>query len=311
MDNVKQKRLLDLPAHGVWSAALTPLTPDLSIDYAGLLNYANLLLKGGCHGIGLFGTTGEANSFALEERMRGLESLLKGGISPTSIMVGTGCCALPDTVTLTQHALNHGVHKILLLPPFYYKNVTDEGLFNSFSEIIDRTASSALALYLYHFPAMSQTPISIGLISKLREAFPKLIAGVKDSSGKIEHSLELASEFPDLSIFPGNETYLFAALEGGCAGVISATANANSQGIRDIFNGWLNGDTQTRNLQEHAFAIREVFGRHPLVPALKQYASWEFNDDSWLRLRPPLTNLSLSDLETLRTDLDALAVSPN
>ena len=311
MDNVKQKRLLDLPAHGVWSAALTPLTSDLSIDYAGLLGYANFLLKRGCHGIGLFGTTGEANSFALQERMNGLESLLNGGISPNCIMVGTGCCALPDTVALTQHAVAHGVHRILLLPPFYYKNVNDEGLFNSFAEIIERTASTTLELYLYHFPAMSQTPISVSLISKLRESFPKLIAGVKDSSGNLDHSLELASEFPDLSIFPGNEAYLLAALEGGCAGVISATANANSQGIRDVFNGWLNRNAQTVNLQEHAFAIREVFGRHPLVSALKQYASWQFSDDSWLRLRPPLTNLGLRNLETLRSDLAALSVSPN
>ena len=311
MDNVKQKRLLGLPAHGVWRAALTPLSSDLSIDCAGLLDYANFLLKRGCHGIGLFGTTVEANSFALKERMNGLESLLKGGISPNSIMVGTGCCAGPDTVALTQHALAHGVHRILLLPPFYYKKVSDEGLFNSFAEIIDRTASAKLELYLYHFPAMSQTPISIGLISKLREAFPNLIAGGKDSSGNLDHSLALASEFPDLAIFPGNETYLLAALEGGCAGVISPTANANSQGIRDIFNGWLNGNTQTMNLQEHAFAIREVFGRHPLVSALKQHASWQFRHDSWLRLRPPLTNLALPDLETLRSDLAALAVSPN
>jgi 4-hydroxy-tetrahydrodipicolinate synthase len=311
MKNNIQDHLDRLPAKGIWSAALTPLKADLSIDCAHLSRHAKFLLDNGCHGIGLFGTTGEANAFSVAERMTALESLLADGLSPNVLMIGTGCCAVTDTVTLTRHAIDHGVKKILALPPFYYKNVTDTGLFRNFEEIIDRTESDDLELYLYHFPAMSQTPITINLITMLCEHFPKTIAGVKDSSGDLEHSLELASQFPDIAIFPGNETHLLATLENGCAGCISATANANPLGIRKIFDNCLSENPSVRTLQEEAFAIREVFGRHPLVSALKQHAAWSTGDESWLRLRPPLMTLEEKATAMLRSDLDALAVSPS
>jgi len=310
MANILQEHLDQLPARGIWSAALTPLKADLSIDCAHLTQHAKFLLDKGCHGIGLFGTTGEANAFSAAERMTALESLLTDGLSPNILMIGTGCCAITDTAALTRHAIECGVTKILALPPFYYKNVTDDGLFRSFAEVIDRTASNDLELYLYHFPAMSQTPISANLIAMLCEHFPKTIAGVKDSSGDLEHSLALASRFPSLAIFPGNETYLFAALEKGCAGCISASANANPHGIRKIFDDCLTGGKSTHALQGDAFAIREVFDRHPLVSALKQHAAWSSGNDDWLRLRPPLMALEEKAVAILRSDLDALAVSP-
>mgnify|MGYP003327359654 CR=1 FL=1 len=225
-------------------------------------------------------------------------------------MIGTGCCAFTDTVALTRHAIEHGVKKILALPPFYYKNVTDEGLFRNFEEVINRTASDDLELYLYHFPAMSQTPISANLIDMLCERFPEVIAGVKDSSGDLEHSLELVSRFPDIAIFPGNETHLLATLEKGCAGCISATANANPNGIRKIFDDCLADGKSAHSLQDDAFAIREVFGRHPLISALKQHAAWSSGNDDWLRLRPPLIALQSNAAAMLRSDLDALAGSP-
>jgi 4-hydroxy-tetrahydrodipicolinate synthase len=306
-----QNHLNQLPARGVWSAALTPLKADLSIDCVHLAQHAKFLLNNGCHGIGLFGTTGEANAFSVAERMAALESLLTDGLSPNTLMIGTGCCALTDTVALTKHAIEHGVTKILALPPFYYKNVTDNGLFRSFEEVIDRTGSDDLQLYLYHFPSMSQTPISVNLIARLCEHFPKTIAGVKDSSGDLEHSLELASQFPNIAIFPGNETHLLATLERGCAGCISATANANPHGIRKIFDSCIIGDSTASALQEHAFAIREAFGRHPLVSALKQHAAWSTGDDAWLRLRPPLQSLDKKAIAMLRSDLNGLAVLPS
>ena len=144
----------------------------------------------------------------------------------------------------------------------------------------------------------------------LCENFPKTIAGVKDSSGDLDHSLKLASRFPDIAIFPGNETHLLATLEKGCAGCISATANANPYGIRKIFDSCLSGDTSAHALQDQAFAIREMFGRHPLVSALKQHAAWSTGDDTWLRLRPPLHPLDEGAAAILRSDLDALAVAP-
>jgi len=308
MKNAMKERLHKLSTNGVWSAILTPLTSDLSIDHGHLVQHAKYLLDQGCHGIGLFGTTGEANSFSLKERMYGLESLLKNGISPNYLMVGTGCCALPDTISLTRHAIENTVKTILLLPPIYYKNVTDDGLFRCFAEVIEKSGSNNIEVYLYHFPAMSQTPISIDLIDKLCKTFPNIIAGIKDSSGKLDHSLALASQFPDLAIFPGNEAYLLAALEQGCAGTITAMANANPRGIRKIFDGWLEEDPAVTSLQKNAFTIREVFSRHPLVSALKQNAAWMSNEDSWLRIRPPLTILDAKASSILRSDLKTLPV---
>tara|TARA_Y100001934_G_C12347545_1_gene773649 strand:- start:639 stop:1574 length:936 start_codon:yes stop_codon:yes gene_type:complete len=309
MKNDKNDKLLRLPSYGVWSAALTPLKADLSIDHEKLVTHGRFLLNEGCHGIGLFGTTGEANSFSVDERMNALEFLLQNGLSTESLMVGTGCCALSDTVKLTQHAIDHGITKILLLPPFYYKNVGDEGLFYAFIEVVNRLNYKKLELYLYHFPAMSQIPLSINLIAKLCSALPDIIAGVKDSSGNLDHSLKLASNFPNLSIFPGNETHLLETLDYGCAGVISATANANAKGIRQIFDSWLNGNAETPTLQEHALSVREAFGRHALVPALKEFSHWSSKNQSWLRMRPPLVPLTPEEIKTLHSDLSSLSLT--
>ncbi|MBO69137.1 MAG: dihydrodipicolinate synthase family protein, partial [Acidiferrobacteraceae bacterium] len=282
-------------ATGVWCASLTPLNSDLSIDLIHLIDHIQFLLDNGIHGIGLFGTTGEATSFSTSERMVTLEGLLRRGIPKDTLMVGTGCSALTDTTELTKHAIECGVTKVLTLPPFYYKNVSDSGLFESFSEIIDRTQSDLLELYLYHFPIMSQVPISVDLIAKLQKKFPNIIAGVKDSSGDLKHTLNLTDQFPDLAILPGNETHLLAALNHGATGCISATANANPQGIRSIFDGWINQENDIEPLQARALAIRNAFGKHQLVSALKQFASWSTRDDSWLRFRPPLRELEPSE----------------
>ena len=295
--------LAQVPTSGVWCAALTPLEADLSIDHVRLIEYARFLLDNGCHGIGLFGTTGEANSFSVTERMSALEVLLRDGLSPSTLMVGTGCCASTDTVSLTRHAIDHGVKKILMLPPFYYKNASDHGLFRSYAHVINGITQDDFELYLYHFPAQSQTPISAQLITQLCEEFPGIIAGVKDSSSDLEHTLKIAAQFPKISIFPGNETHLFETLENGCAGCISGITNANPQITRKIFDSCLGDELSAETLREHAMAIRAAFGRHPLIAALKQYAAWSSSDDAWLRLRPPLTPLDGNAAAALRADL--------
>jgi len=308
-ENIKH-HLAQLPSSGVWCAALTPLQADLSIDNVRLIEYARFLLDNGCHGIGLFGTTGEANSFSVTERMLALESLLGDGLSPSALMVGTGCCSSTDTVSLTRHAIELGVKKILMLPPFYYKKVSDQGLFCSYAHVINRIARDDWELYLYHFPAQSQTPISAKLITQLCEEFPGTIAGIKDSSSDLEHTLSIAAQFPKISIFPGNETHLLEALENGCAGCISGITNSNPQVTRELFDSCLEDDSSAETLQEHAMAIRAAFGRHPLIAGLKQYAAWSSSDDAWLRLRPPLTRLDDNAAATLRSDLLSLGMLP-
>ena len=227
-----------LPAHGVWSPVLVPLLPDLSIDSERFFAHAQWLLAQGCHGLALFGTTSEANSFSVSERKALVEWVIEGGIPPERLMVGTGCCALTDSVELTRHALDAGCRRVLMLPPFYYKGMSDEGLFRSFAEVIERVGDPALEIFLYHFPRLSGVPVTEGLIALLDGEFPEIIAGVKDSSGDWSNTRMMLNRFPHLAIFPGSEIFLLDGLRTGGAGCITATSNVNAAGARAVFDAW-------------------------------------------------------------------------
>ena len=200
---------------GVWCPVLTPLDGDLRPDPARFVAHARWLLEEGCHGLVVFGTTGEANSFSVEERSDLLETALGAGLPRERILVGTGCCALTDSVRLTRHALALGVAGVLMLPPFYYKDCPDEALFASFDEVIQRVGTDRFQLYLYHFPRLSGVPITPGLIERLLRRYPDTVKGVKDSSGDWSNTEMLIERFPELAIFPGAETLLLPGLEAG------------------------------------------------------------------------------------------------
>ena len=254
----------------------------------------------------LFGTTGEANSFSVKERMVALEAVLQSGVTPAQLMIGTGCCALPDTIELTRHALANNCHHTLVLPPFYYKNASDDGLLMSYSEMIERVSDTTLNVFLYHIPPVSQTPISEDLIHNLVTRFPEVIAGVKDSSGDLDNTLSLSSRFPQLAIFPGAETFLLTGLQNGCVGCISATANANPTGIRRIYDSFIASDGNANLLQEQANRIREAFVAYPAIAALKHYAAESYGDTRWQTLRPPLVGLPEDHGQQLLNDLQHL-----
>jgi 4-hydroxy-tetrahydrodipicolinate synthase len=256
--------------------------------------------------VALFGTTGEANSFSVKERMAALEAVLKSGVTPAQLMIGTGCCALPDTIELTRHALANGCHHTLVLPPFYYKNASDDGLLISYSEMIEGIADTTLNVFLYHIPPVSQTPISGDLINNLVTRFPEVIAGVKDSSGDLDNTLSLSNRFPQLAIFPGAETFLLTGLQNGCVGCISATANANPTGIRRIYDSFIACDGSANALQEKANRVREAFVTYPAIAALKHYAATFYGDTRWRTLRPPLVGLPEDHGQQLLNDLKHL-----
>ena len=235
-----------LAAHGVWSPVLVPLRPDLSIDSERFIAHAHWLLAQGCHGLALFGTTSEANSFSVSERKALLERVVETGISPERLMVGTGCCALTDSVELTRHAVGAGCRRVLMLPPFYYKGMSDEGLFRSFAEVIERVGSPDLRVFLYHFPRLSGVPVTEGLIALLVDAFPEVAAGVKDSSGDWSNTRMMLDRFPRLAIFPGSEVFLLDGLRAGGAGCITATSNVNAAGARAVFDAWRTGERRRR-----------------------------------------------------------------
>ena len=303
-------RLETLPAHGVWSPALTPVHPDSSIDHERYVAHARWLLESGCHGLAVFGTTGEANSFSVGERMGLLDALLAAGVAPERLMVGTGCCALPDSLALSRHAAANGCKRILMLPPFYYKGVSDEGLFRSFAHVIDGVGDAALRLFFYHFPRLSGVPITTGLIDRTRSAYPEVVAGVKDSSGDREHTLALIARYPDLAIFPGAETLLLAGLRAGGAGCITASANANVAAIRRLYDAWHRSGNEADALDRTLRAVRGALESYPMVPALKCVAAHFRGDPDWARVRPPMLALSPEQGADLISRLNAAGFEP-
>ena len=312
IDATASARLETLPAHGVWSPALTPLGADLGIDAKRYVAHARWLLERGCHGLTVFGTTGEANSFSVAERMELLEALLAAGIAPERLMVGTGCCALTDSLALGRHAAANGCKRLLMLPPFYYKGMSDEGLFRSFAHVIEGVGDGDLRLFFYHFPRLSGVPITAGLIDRACDAFPEVVAGVKDSSGDREHTLGLIARYPRLAIFPGAETLLLAGLEAGGAGCITASANANVAVIRRLYDAWCGSGagTEANALDDAVRAVREALESYPMVSSLKAVAAHYRRDPAWATVRPPMLALTPEQGADLISRLDAAGFEP-
>ncbi|TFH46664.1 MAG: dihydrodipicolinate synthase family protein, partial [Lysobacterales bacterium] len=279
------------PIHGVWSPALVPVQDDFSIDTERFLSPARWLLDRGCHGLALFGTTSEANSFSLEERMGLLEAAIGAGIDPKQIMVGTGCCALPDSVRLTRHAVDNGCKKVLMLPPFYYKGISDAGLYRSYAEVIDRIGDDELRVLFYHFPNLSGVPITVGLIELLLADYPGVIAGLKDSSGDWSNTADLIDRFPEMSIFPGSERNLRQGLQHGGAGCITATANVNAAGVRAVWDAWADNSEELDAIDQDMVAARAAIETYPVIPAQKFLLARHRKDPQWRRVRPPLLDL--------------------
>jgi 4-hydroxy-tetrahydrodipicolinate synthase len=291
---------------GIWCPVLTPVDEDLKPDAARFVAHARWLLDEGCHGLVVFGTTGEANSFAVDERIELLEAVLAAGLPRERMLVGTGCCALTDTVRLTRHAISLGVTGILALPPFYYKNHTDEALFGSFEEVIQRVGDEAFRLYLYHFPALSGVPITPGLIERLGAAYPSILAGVKDSSGDWSNTRLLIERFRELAIFPGAETLLLPGLQAGGAGCISASCNVNTRQIRRLYDTFQAEADGAAEQQEQLTAVRKVLQRRPMIPVMKHLVADARRDPDWRRVRPPFLPLPDSEASALASELAAL-----
>ncbi len=288
---------------GVLAPVVTPFAPDLTPDAQRYAKHCRWLQDQNC-GLAVFGTNSEANSLSVGERMQLLDMLIDNGLDPKRMMPGTGCCSIVDSVTLTQHALAHGVGGVLMLPPFYYKDVSDEGLYRTFAEIIERVGDDGLRIYLYHFPQMSQVPLGIELVGRLREAFPGIVVGMKDSSGDRGNLEAVLSAFPGFGYFAGNETLLLANMRAGGVGCISATANVNPKAIDGLFQNWQadNADSLQSSLNETRAAVQQF----PLVPALKKIISHYAADGEWNRLRPPLVELAEADGNKLIAELDAI-----
>ena len=295
---------------GVFTAALTPLNEDLSVNYELLVRHCRFLLEQGSKGLALLGTTGEANSFSLAERKEILEKTISGGISASTLMVGTGCCSLPETIALSKHALEAGVGGLLVLPPFYYKQVAESGLMRYFELFIEGVNDDRLRIYLYHFPKMSGLAFSIPFIQKLRVKYPDFITGIKDSSGEVENMKQMIREIPGFKVYAGTERYLLDVLKAGGAGCISATANVTISLAARVYSLWKKGE-DTESLNAHMVKVRSAFEGLPFTGALKSWLADVQKNDSWLHVRPPNEKLDETSLSQLKADLSQLNFSLN
>jgi 4-hydroxy-tetrahydrodipicolinate synthase len=265
--------------------AITPFSADLSVDHPRLIAHAKALLAAGAHGLAPFGTTSEANSLSVSERMAALEALVDAGI-PGSVMIpGTGCCAAADTIALSAHATKLGCRGVLMLPPFYYKGVPDDGIFAAYAQVIEAVGVAGLNVYLYHIPQMSGVAISLPLIERLMRAYPGTIAGLKDSSGKWEYSRDVIVNFPEIATFSASESMIVDNAATGGAGCISASANVNPAGIRRLIDE-LGGEDEGA-LLEQVSAVRKIFEGIPLIPSIKAAVAAQHGDAEFARLRPP------------------------
>jgi 4-hydroxy-tetrahydrodipicolinate synthase len=272
---------------GVIAATLTPMHRDLSADIDMLVGHVRFLLENGCNGIALLGTTGEANSFSSTERKAILEGILLGGISPDKIVVGTGCCSFPETVELTNHAMSHGVGGVLMLPPFYYKQIDDDGLFEYFKLVLQKVDRVGLHIYLYNFPKLSGIAYTPALIGRLIDRYPAQIAGIKDSSGDFSNMSALARSFPEFRVYTGTEKFLLDLLNEGGAGTISATVNIYSNLAAEVYSKWQEGSKEASELQKKLTTRRTALDGIPFVPLLKAIIARRSGNDQWLHLRPP------------------------
>jgi len=272
---------------GVWCPTLTPLDSALEPDLPLLTEHLSWLLDQGCQGIVLFGTTGEANSFTVEERKRVLEGILATGFAPDRLIVGTGCCSAGDTVSLTKHAIANGCPRVLVLPPFYYKGVSEQGTIDAFSWEIDAVADDRLRFFFYRIPQMSAVDITAAVIETLLERFGPLIAGLKDSSTDRESVEVLCRRFGErLDVLVGSERFLKRALECGASGCITATANVQAPIVRALF------DSPSDEAQQRATRARETYDALSMIAALKAATARRTKKNGWLRVRPPLVAAS-------------------
>jgi len=277
---------------GVLSPAVTPFRRDLSPDPERYVRHCKWLLANGCAGLAAFGTNSEANSLSVDERMVLLETLVQGGVPPSALLPGTGMCALPDSVRLTAHAVKLGCAGVLMLPPFYYKGVTDEGLYRNFAEVIERVGDPRLRLYLYHIPPVAQVPITLNLIERLLKAYPESLAGIKDSSGDWNNTKAMLDAFgaSGFDVFAGSEVFLLANMRGGGKGCITATGNVNPAAINRVYENWRSPGADA--LQAAITATRGILQKYPMMAALKAVIAHYARDSEWATVRPPLVELT-------------------
>ena len=286
---------------GVHCAAATPVTAEGEPNLALFTDHCLKLLDEGCHGIALLGTTGEANSFGVDQRKALLEATIERGVPANTLLPGTSTTNVADTIDLTRHAVRAGAKGVVMLPPFYYKGVSDEGLVRFYARVIEAVADPALRVILYHIPQVSQIPIGGDLIERLMTEFPDTVVGIKDSKGDMDHMGGLVSRFPGLGVLAGADPLMLPLLKAGGAGCITATSNLRADALRVVWDSWDNPDKQddVTAAQARIGAWRNLSNNYVQLPTVKAMIARTRDDLGWLNMMPPLVELP----ETERTDV--------
>ena len=283
---------------GILAPVVTPFDARLEPDVSRWLRHCRWLVDNDV-GLAVFGTNSEANSMSTAEKVELLEQLVEAGLPPRRMMPGTGCCALPDTVELTRKAVSLGCAGVLMLPPFYYKGVSDDGLYRSYAEVIERVGDTRLSIYLYHIPQIAQVPITLTLIERLLHDYPDSIAGVKDSSGDWDNTRAMLERFQPggFDVFCGSESFLLDTLRHGGKGSITATANVNPAPIAALCREFDQPGAEQR--QAELDAVRGIFQDYVMIPGMKAAIAHYLEDPEWSRVRPPLDEMTGVERERL------------
>ncbi len=289
------------PFHGVLVPVLTPFTPQGEPDAGRFVAFCRWLLDQGAGGLAIFGTTSEANSMSAGERMALLDRLIEAGIPAAKLMPGTGACSTTEAAALARHAVGHGCGGVLMLPPFYYKPVADDGVFAFISGVVDKVAAPALKIFLYHIPPVAVVGYSLDLVGRLIRAYPETVVGLKDSSGDWSNTAALLDHFPGFAVFPGSEVFLLDGLRKGAVGCITASGNVNVPGIKKVYDNWRT--PQADALQAEITTVRKTLQAYPMVPALKRVVAHFHDDPDWAAVRPPMVALDRAQSSALLADL--------
>jgi len=303
---------------GVLAPVVTPFKADLAPDSQRFIAHCKWLLSQDC-GLAVFGTNSEANSLSMDERVTLLDELVAAGIDPARMMPGTGCCSIMETVKLTKQAVGHGCAGVLMLPPFYYKDVSEEGLYRYFSEVVQRVGDARLKIYLYHIPPVAVVGFTPRLVERLLTAYPDAIAGMKDSSGDWNNTKTFLDAFAHtFDVFVGSETFLLANMRNGGVVTISATANVNSAAIHELYSACIeeskfeNRESKLDDQQARLDVVRAVFSdkKFPsMIAALKQAIAIYADDPAWTTVRPPLVEFTPKQAKTLPTQLTSIGLA--
>ena len=299
---------MNRPLNGVYTASLTPLTASFEPNIPALVRHAQWLLESGSDGVALLGSTGEANSLTLEQRLSIIEQTARE-LPPDRLMLGTGSCALQDSVRLTKASVDAGVFSVLVIPPFYYKPQSDESVLRFYSELISSVDEPRLRIIFYNFPKLSGYNFSVKILQELKQQFGDIAAGIKDSSGEWKNMLGIVQNIPDFMVYTGTETLLLDILKKGGAGCITATANLIAPECQRVYQAWkINKQKVAEQAQMNLTDLRKSLENYPLVSELKSLFASKTNAEEWENMLPPFAPILDKQVEELTEQIKGLGL---